>query len=99
VEQVLLSHPAVLDAAVLGTPDPRWGNVVTAYLQVSEPLAPEDVDEYCRKSSLDDFKRPRRMVFLDSIPRNPSGKIVRSELRELYQRSSAGDDVVRPAMA
>jgi 2-furoate---CoA ligase len=98
VEQVLLGHPSVLDAAVIGTPDPRWGNVVTAYLEVGEPMTPEQVDAYCRNSPLDDFKRPRRIIFLDAIPRNPSGKIVRSELRALYQERVA-DGGARPAMA
>ena len=99
VEQVLLSHPAVLDAAVVGTPDPRWGNVVTAFLQVGQSLTAQEVDEYCRNSSLEDFKRPRRIVFLEAIPRNPSGKIVRSELRALYRETLAAADAARPAMA
>jgi 2-furoate---CoA ligase len=99
VEQVLLGHPKVLDAAVIGTPDPRWGNVVTAFLEVREPTASEEIDQHCRTSSLDDFKRPRRIVFLDAIPRNPSGKIIRSELRGLYEQGLAGNTLAESATA
>lgn len=89
IEQLLLAHPAVADAAVVGTPDARWGKVVTAYLVAKQPLSSQQVDEYCRGSSLEDFKRPRRIVFVDTIPRNPSGKIVRGELLELLEQSTA----------
>ena len=88
-----------VDAAVIGTPDPRWGNVVTAFLEVREPTASEEIDQHCRTSSLDDFKRPRRIVFLDAIPRNPSGKIIRSELRGLYEQGLAGNTLAESATA
>ncbi|ALE76885.1 hypothetical protein FRP1_29380 (plasmid) [Pseudonocardia sp. EC080625-04] len=85
VEQVLLEHPAITDVAVVGTPHGRWGEVVTAFIATSDPdLDEQAVDSHCRLSVLADFKRPRRLVFVDQIPRNPSGKIVRTEVRALY---------------
>jgi 2-furoate---CoA ligase len=84
VEQVLLRHSAVLDAAVIGTPDPRWGKVVTAFIVRGDPaVSPEDLDQYLLQSALENFKRPRRFIFVEEIPRNPSGKIVRANLAQL----------------
>jgi 2-furoate---CoA ligase len=94
VEQVLSTHPDVLDVAVIGTPHPRWGEAVTALVVPrSSGLQADDIDEFCRTSDLDDFKRPRRIVFVTEIERNPSGKLVRKELRDRYseQWETAGD--------
>jgi len=83
VEQVLAAHPGIADVAVIGTPHERWGEAVTAIVVRADPaLTEEEIDTFCRGSDLDDFKRPRRVVFVEAIERNPSGKIVRKELRE-----------------
>lgn len=85
VEQILSAHPALVDVAVIGTPDERWGEVVTALVVCpGSDLTEEQLDEYCRASPLADFKRPRRVLFVDQIERNPSGKVVRSVLRDRY---------------
>ena len=96
VETVLGSHPGVADVAVIGTPVPDWGQQVTAFIVRSEPSLTEDVlDAFCKCSALENFKRPRKYVFLEEIPRNPSGKIVRSDLHELFSQiirdSQTGD--------
>jgi 2-furoate---CoA ligase len=81
VEDVLASHPAVDDVGVVGAPDETWGEVVTAY--VSGDTTAEELDQWCRDSdSLADFKRPRAYTFVETVPRNPSGKIMRYQLRE-----------------
>jgi fatty-acyl-CoA synthase len=82
VERVLYAHDAVLEAAVVGRPDDRWGEVPVAFVVV-RPDATTTADalvEHCR-SQLARFKVPKDVVFLDSLPRNPSGKVLKRELR------------------
>ncbi len=82
VEEVLYRCPGVKEAAVVGLPDPRWGSVVAAYLVKGSPdLSAEAVDAFCRASpDLAPFKRPRRIAFLEALPMNPSGKVLKREL-------------------
>jgi len=83
VEDVLLAHPHVADVGVVGTPDEEWGEVVTAYVQPDGTVDADDLDSWCVESEdLADFKRPREYTFVDEIPRNPSGKIMRYRLRD-----------------
>ncbi len=77
IESVLSLHPAVAEAAVAGLPDPRWGQVVTAFVRRSAEVAAEALDQWCRQSSLADYKRPRDYVFVAEIPKSPVGKILR----------------------
>ncbi len=84
VEDVLASHPGVLDVAVVGLPDEKWGQIVAAFVvPAGEAPTPEELDRLCLESRrLAPFKRPRRYVFVRTIPRTASGKILRRELRE-----------------
>jgi 2-furoate---CoA ligase len=84
VEEVLARHPDVRDVAVVGEPDARWGERVVAFIVAAGPgLTVEAVDRYCRESpSLASFKRPRRVVFVESIPKTASGKVLRRLLRD-----------------
>jgi 2-furoate---CoA ligase len=84
VEEVLARHPQVRDVAVVGEPDARWGERVVAFIVRGRgALTAEAIDRYCREGSvLASFKRPRRVVFVETIPRTASGKILRRLLRE-----------------
>ena len=82
IERVLYEHPDVLEVAVVGRPDDRWGEVPVAHV-VRRPGATATADElvaHCR-TQLAKFKVPKDVVFLDALPRNPSGKILKRELR------------------
>jgi fatty-acyl-CoA synthase len=82
VERVLYEHEAVLEAAVVGRPDERWGEVPVAYvvLRPDAAASAEALVEHCRER-LARFKVPKDVVFLDVLPRNPSGKVLKRELR------------------
>ncbi len=86
VEEVLYRCPGVREAAVIGLPDPKWGSVVAAFIIPREPgLTAAKVDEFCRAShDLAKYKRPRKIVFVDSLPTNPSGKVLKRELIRRY---------------
>lgn len=83
VEQVLSDHPLVRDVAVVGGPDERWGEQVTAFVVPASPaLTAEALDTFCLESTqLARYKRPRRYIFVETIPRTPSGKVLRAALR------------------
>lgn len=82
VERVLAEHPAVLEVAVIGVPDDRWGETVKAVvaLKPDTDASPEDLIAHC-KESLAPFKCPHSIDIIDALPRNPSGKILKRELR------------------
>jgi len=87
VENALHSHPKIDEVAVIGIPDPDWGQEPRAIvvLKKNENAGEDEIMAYCR-SRLAGFKRPRSIVFIDSLPRNPMGKILKKELREKYGR-------------
>ncbi len=80
VEAVLFEHPSVRDVAVIGVPDERWGEQVCAVVVVEEPVTAESLVAYCR-NRLAGFKSPRRIEFVDALPRNGSGKVLKHQLR------------------
>ena len=86
VEAVLKSHPLVEDAAVIGLPDPRWGEAVVAVVVRRSPaVTEEDLEAYCLSSDeLARYKRPRRIIFVEEIPKNVFGKVERYKLRVRY---------------
>jgi fatty-acyl-CoA synthase len=84
VEEAIYLHPGVAETAVIGTPDPVWVEAVTAIVVAREG---HDLDEagliaHC-KTRLSGFKVPKRVIVVDALPRNASGKILKRELREL----------------
>jgi acyl-CoA synthetase (AMP-forming)/AMP-acid ligase II len=84
IERVLYEHDAVVEAAVVGRPDDRWGEVPVAYVVMSESATTtaEDLIEHCGRQ-LARFKTPKAVVIIDALPRNPSGKVLKRELRQL----------------
>lgn len=84
IEQHLHAHPEILEAAVIGVPDPEWGESLRAFV-VKRPGATIDAEEVQRfcKRDLADYKMPRSVVFLDALPRLPTGKVLKRELRAL----------------
>jgi acyl-CoA synthetase (AMP-forming)/AMP-acid ligase II len=87
VEAAIQKHPKVLDVAVIGIPDDRLGELVTAVIQGApgESLTEKEMVAFCEEN-LPRYKRPRRVIF-DEIPRNPSGKIEKPKLRAKYSKS------------
>src|SRR3954447_17506793 len=80
VEEVLLKHGSVREASVIGRPHPEWGEVVVAY--VVGDVKPRELDELCL-GEIARFKRPKDYVFVEALPKNNYGKILKTELREL----------------
>jgi malonyl-CoA/methylmalonyl-CoA synthetase len=82
VEEVLLSHPGVSEAAVVGTPSEEWGEIVTAYVVANHPR-PDTADLIALAAErLAAFKRPRLVRYVDALPRNAMGKVRRDQLAE-----------------
>src|SRR5580658_4954157 len=77
IESCLSLHPAVLEVAVVGLADEKWGKVVTAFVKRKTSISEAEFDQFCRTSGLADFKRPRRFVFVDALPKSPVGKLLR----------------------
>jgi acyl-CoA synthetase (AMP-forming)/AMP-acid ligase II len=88
VERVLYEHPGVLEAAVIGQPDLRWGEVPAAFVVLREGVQVSETDlrEFCL-ARLAKFKAPRVIRFIDALPRNPSGKVLKRVLREGQSRA------------
>ncbi|MEY9907519.1 fatty-acyl-CoA synthase [Catenulispora sp. MAP12-49] len=88
VEETVYQHPAVAEVAVFGVPDPYWIETVCAavVLKPGERLEPEDVIEFCR-ARLAGFKTPKKVVVVPALPKNPSGKVLKRELRETHASS------------
>jgi acyl-CoA synthetase (AMP-forming)/AMP-acid ligase II len=92
VEKVICAHPGVLDVAVVGLPDERWGEAVTAFVIAKDPGAPpteEEIINFCR-GKMAGYKRPKAVRFISQaeMPRTGSGKVLHRVLRERYSAGS-----------
>jgi long-chain acyl-CoA synthetase len=82
VEEVLLQHPAVHEACVVGRRDAEWGESVVAYVVVRSPVDAAALDAFCRQH-IARFKRPRHYRFVEALPKNNYGKVLKTALRDL----------------
>jgi fatty-acyl-CoA synthase len=91
VEEAFYAHPAVQEVAIFGIPDPKWIEAVTAavVLRVGEQASETELIAFCRER-LAGFKAPKHVVFVDEVPKNASGKILKRNLRERFA-GLAGD--------
>lgn len=85
VEQVIWSHPAVQDCAVIGVPDEKWGEAVKAVVELSAgySMSAEEIISMC-KDKLGSVKTPKSVDFVSSLPRSSIGKVLKKDLRARY---------------
>ena len=89
VEELLYKHASIQEAAIVGLPDEKWGQIVAAFVVSTDPeLTPEALDAFCKASDdLAPYKRPKSYVFMDALPTNPSGKVLKRELLATYSNT------------
>jgi acyl-CoA synthetase (AMP-forming)/AMP-acid ligase II len=88
IEAVLNAYPKVLESAVIGVPDQKWGEAVKAIIVAREgqPMTDQEVLRHC-KANLAGYQVPKSVTFVSTLPRNPSGKVLRKDLREPYWKN------------
>ena len=84
IEETLLQHPDISDAAVIGLPDEKWGERLKAFIVLAPgtSLTAEDITAFC-DGRISSMKTPKEIDFIDQLPRNASGKVLKTELRQL----------------
>lgn len=82
IEGVLTAHPQIVDAGVIGITDEKWGQIPVAFVQKKGTLTEEEIIQYCSEK-LAKYKCPKRVLFIDQLPRNAARKLLRRELRKL----------------
>jgi len=86
VESVLATHPAIVEAAVVGVPDPRWGEAGCVYVVTRAPVDEAEIVAHCR-AQLAHYKVPRHVRITDVLPRTGSGKVKKDELRSAFREN------------
>jgi long-chain acyl-CoA synthetase len=94
VEEVLLRHPSVHEVSVIGKPDAEWGEVVVAFV-VAKQVTVAELDELCL-AHIARFKRPKHYYFIDALPKNNYGKVLKTALREELARYNSPSNVETP---
>ena len=87
IENILYTHPSVLEVAVIGVPDEEWGEIVKAFivLKKGEKVTENEIIEFC-KVNLSSYKVPKSIIFKDNLPKLGSGKISKKKLKNLNNR-------------
>ena len=90
VDNVMLSHPKIYEAAAVGVPDSIYGEEIVAYVVVraGEALTAEEVAEHCA-ATLPDYRMPKQIYFIDALPKNDRGKVRRDDLKQQWQRAQS----------
>jgi len=85
IEEVIIQHPAVREVAVIGVPDPKWGEAIKAVVSIvqGQSVTAEELVAFCR-DHVAGYKKPRSVDFVDDLPKNNYGKILKRELRAQY---------------
>jgi acyl-CoA synthetase (AMP-forming)/AMP-acid ligase II len=91
IEEVLLTHPAVAECSVVGRPHAEWGEEVVAFVVKRSAVETKDLDELCLQN-IARFKRPREYRFVEALPKNNYGKVLKTELRKLLAPLRLGPD-------
>jgi O-succinylbenzoate-CoA ligase len=88
IEELLYTHPAILEAAVIGVPHPYWGETVKAIVSIKKGMkvTEEEIIQFC-KENLASYKKPTSVEFLDSLPKSAQGKILKNVLREMFSKN------------
>jgi long-chain acyl-CoA synthetase len=84
VEEVLLDHPDIENAAVVGLPHAKWTEAVTGVVHASGEVSREELIEYCKQSNLPEFAIPKDILFVEEFPKTETGKIQKARLRDEY---------------
>jgi long-chain acyl-CoA synthetase len=97
IEAVLLTHPAVGDVGVVGRPDDEWGEIVIAAVEPQPGVEPgaalgEELVEWCR-DRIAHYKCPRRVIFVEALPRHDNGKLYKHQLREQLRETKTNGDL------
>ena len=82
IEEVLLRHPAVSECSVVGRPHPEWGEEVVAFVVTNKSIEKAELEQLCLEN-IARFKRPREYRFVEALPKNNYGKVLKTELRKL----------------
>ena len=90
VEEALLTHSAVSEVSVIGRVDAQWGEIVVAYVVASERITPDALDTHCLQQ-IARFKRPKEYRFVEALPKNNYGKVLKTTLRQWDAEHSGGD--------
>ena len=87
---MVLSHPAVLDCAVVGVPDEKWGEAIKAVIEIKPgcSVSADEIIALC-KQRIGSVKAPKSVDFIEMLPRSPAGKVMRKEVRKRYWAGQA----------
>ena len=91
VEEVLFTHEAVAEVAVIAVPDPKWVEAVAAVVVLRQGMtaSAEELEAHARER-LASYKVPKRFIFVDHLPKNTAGKLLKRELRAIYSCTASG---------